>query len=395
MRKLASVAVLGALSASASQAMAQSSVTLYGLVDGGLSYVSNLNGAHAWQATTGKASGSRFGLRGTEDLGGGLSAVFTLENGFNVTNGTLGQAGRLFGRQAFVGLSSNRIGTITFGRQYDAIADLVAPLFGPGFWSTSAHIGDNDNLNQFFRLNNTVKVRSINFYGFSAEGVYSFSNQAAGSAGTGFGNNRAWALSANYVHGPFSIGAGYLQLDHPNAVSNTGGAVGGASTSNGDDYSSVFFYGMDGGVRRQRIFAAGTSYVFGSVTAGLGYSLSDIQYNDGAARRLNNYEANLRYQLTPAVQLIGVYAFTDGHATNLPGASSDSLHPKWHQFTLGADYLLSKRTDIYVSAVYQKATGDASTLVNGEYRTIASIVYAGTSSSASQVAVFTGIRHRF
>lgn len=395
MRKFASVAVLGALSAGASQAMAQSSVTLYGLVDAGLGYVSNLNGAHAWQATSGKASGSRFGLRGTEDLGGGLSAVFTLENGFSATNGTLGQAGRMFGRQAFVGLSSNKVGTLTIGRQYDAIADLVAPVFGPGFWSTSAHIGDNDNLNQFFRLNNTVKFRSIPFYGISVEGVYSFSNQASGSGGTGFGNNRAWALSANYVNGPFTIGAGYLQLDHPNAISNTSGAVGGASSSNGDDYSSVFFYGMDGGVRRQRIFAAGTNYALGKAIAGFGYSLSDIQYNDGARRRLNNYDANLRYQVTPSVLIVGVYAFTDGHATNLPGASSDSLHPKWHQFTLGVDYLLSKRTDVYVSAVYQKAVGDASTLVNGEYRTVASIVYAGTSSSASQTAVFTGIRHRF
>lgn len=395
MKRYASVVVAGALSAAAAHASAQGSVTLYGLVDAGLGYVSNLNGAHAWQATTGKASGSRFGLRGTEDLGGGLSAVFTLENGFNANNGGLGQAGRLFGRQAFVGVSAKEIGTLTIGRQYDAIADLVAPLFGPGFWSTSAHIGDNDNLNQFFRLNNTVKFRSAAFHGFSFDGVYSFSNQAAGTAGAGFGNNRAWSLAANYVSGPFSIGAGYLQLDRPNAASNTGGAVGGASTSNGDDYGSVFFYGMDGGVRRQRIFAAGTSYVFGSVTVGAGYSLSDIQYNDGARRRLDNYEANVRYLITPSVQLIGVYAFTDGHATELPGASSASLHPKWHQFTVGVDYLLSKRTDVYLSAVYQRATGDASTLVNGAYRTVASIVYAGTSSSASQTAVFTGIRHRF
>jgi general bacterial porin, GBP family len=389
-----SVAVACALTSA--MACAQSSVTLYGIVDAGVGYVSNINGAHAWQATQGKAGSDRWGLRGTEDLGGGLSALFTLENGFNGMNGTLGQGGRLFGRQAFVGLAYKPVGTITMGRQYDPLADLVAPYFGPGFWSTSAHIGDNDNLNQFFRVNNSIKFKSSTFYGFTADGIYAFSNQAAGGGGTGFGNNRAWALALNYTNGPLSLGGGYFVIDHPNATNNTSGAVGGASTSNGDDYSTVFFYGIDGGVRRQRIVAAGVSYAFAAVTAGFGYSQSDINYNDGAERRFNNYDANVRYQVTPALQLIGVYAFTDGHATNLPGAPSNDLHPKWHQFTLAGTYSLSKRTDLYVSAIYQKSVGDASTLVNGQYRNIASITYAGgASGSASQLAVFTGVRHRF
>src|SRR5690349_2136122 len=77
----------------ASTAHAQSSVTLYGLIDAGLQYTNNVvkGASHGslFQATSGEINGSRFGLRGSEDLGGGLHAIFVLENGFSVTNGTL------------------------------------------------------------------------------------------------------------------------------------------------------------------------------------------------------------------------------------------------------------------------------------------------------------------
>jgi predicted porin len=91
----------------ASSAHAQSSVTLYGLIDAGLMYTNNVASGTAhgplWQATSGNVNGSRFGVRGAEDLGGGVKALFVLENGFNVQNGKLGQDGRMFGRQAYAG----------------------------------------------------------------------------------------------------------------------------------------------------------------------------------------------------------------------------------------------------------------------------------------------------
>ncbi|OXH87878.1 porin, partial [Burkholderia multivorans] len=91
-------------------ASAQSSVTLYGIVDAGVTYRSNERvgtaGAYTGHSnvglTTGNLSGSRWGIKGSEDLGGGLRALFVLENGFDITNGTSGQGGRQFGRQAFV-----------------------------------------------------------------------------------------------------------------------------------------------------------------------------------------------------------------------------------------------------------------------------------------------------
>ncbi|MEM5405056.1 porin [Paraburkholderia unamae] len=394
--KKALFAAAGLLSVAPVVAQAQSSVTLYGLVDAGIGYVNNIKGGSAFQLTSGRLSGSRWGLKGNEDLGGGLSAVFTLEGGFKPSDGTAAQGGRLFGRSAFVGIAKSGIGTFTLGRQYEPLADLVAQYAGPGTWSPSTHVGDNDNLNQTFRINNSVKFRSDTIAGFTVDGMYAFSNQAGVSAGQGFGNNRAWGIAANYVNGPLSIGGGYVLLDHPNTTTNTSGAIGGASSTTGDDYSGGFFYGLDGGVARQQIAVAGANYKIGSAIAGFAFSHTELNYNDGSTRKFNNYDANLRYLLTPATTLIGVYTFTDGRANGLPGAGGATLKPKWHQFTLGVDYALSKRTDVYLSGTYQLAAGDASTRVGLTYSRIAAIAYAGGASSTNrQVDVFTGIRTKF
>ena len=112
--KKTTAAVL-ALGAFAGVAHAQSSVTLYGVADAGLLYTNNVKGDHVYQLST--ANSSRWGLRGSEDLGGGLSAIFTLENGYTIGTGGMSQGGLLFGRKAFVGLSSKTYGTWTAGRQ--------------------------------------------------------------------------------------------------------------------------------------------------------------------------------------------------------------------------------------------------------------------------------------
>src|SRR5260370_41929819 len=86
-------------------AHAQSSVTLYGLLDAGVVYINNQSGHANVETITGQTNGSRFGFKGAEDLGGGMKAIFTLENGFDTSNGKLLQGSREFGRQAFVGLT--------------------------------------------------------------------------------------------------------------------------------------------------------------------------------------------------------------------------------------------------------------------------------------------------
>ena len=128
-------ALAGAAVFVALPAFAQSTVTLYGVVDNGIGYQSSAttlgstSGGHsAVKILTGVWLGSRFGLTGAEDLGGGTKAVFQLENGFDVNTGKNGQGGREFGRQAFVGLASDRFGTLTLGHQTPFAFDVLGPL---------------------------------------------------------------------------------------------------------------------------------------------------------------------------------------------------------------------------------------------------------------------------
>src|SRR5215469_1174898 len=171
-------------------AHAQSSVTLYGIVDDGFNFVTNSGGAHLYSLVSGGIQSSRWGLRGNEDLGGGLSSVFVLENGFDLNSGKLGQGGLEFGRQAYAGLSS-RYGTVTFGRQYDSVVDYIGPFAAGDQWGgyIAAHPGDLDNFNNSYRTNNTIKYASANYAGLTFGGTYSF----GGTAGD-FSHNQIFSV---------------------------------------------------------------------------------------------------------------------------------------------------------------------------------------------------------
>lgn len=109
----------------ATTAHAQSNVTLYGVIDEGFNAISNSGGHRLYNMTSAVVSG--WGVTGAEDLGGGYKAIFKLESGFELNNGTLGQGGLMFGRTAYVGMSSP-YGTAMLGRQYDLVEDYVAPF---------------------------------------------------------------------------------------------------------------------------------------------------------------------------------------------------------------------------------------------------------------------------
>ncbi|TCG01213.1 hypothetical protein BZM26_08675 [Paraburkholderia strydomiana] len=381
MKKTLMVAALTGVFATA--AHAQSSVTLYGLIDAGITYTNNQHGHSNWQETSGSVNGSRWGLRGAEDLGGGLKAIFTLENGFGINDGSLKQGGREFGRQAFVGLSSTQFGAVTLGRQYDSMVDYVGPLAltGTQYGGTQfAHPFDNDNLNNSFRINNSVKYTSANYGGFKFGGLYGFSNQA-----DGFANNRAYSAGASYNWGGLNVGAAYLQL-------NSNGANGAAAAFNsGGAVSSdnTFF------ARRQQTWGAGANYAFGPATVGLVYSQTNLSglvgIGAGASGQpggiglpnnsahFQNYEANARYALTPAVSIAGSYTYTR--------ASLAGTRPHWNQFNLQTAYALSKRTDVYLQGEYQQVNEGA--IVGADINGL------GASSNNKQVAVTAGLRHRF
>ena len=139
-------------------ARAQGAIQLYGIIDDALTFATNENGGHAWAQTSGVGQSDRWGLRGTEPLGNGWQAVFRLENGFTVNDGRFSQGGLEFGRQAFVGLASDRFGSLTFGRQYDFMSTNLTQ-FAAGTVTPSVfafHLGDLDRLGAE-RLDNSVR----------------------------------------------------------------------------------------------------------------------------------------------------------------------------------------------------------------------------------------------
>ncbi|MFL9888642.1 porin [Paraburkholderia agricolaris] len=373
-------------------AHAQSSVTLYGTLDTGIDYISNqktaTGGKSNWMMESGNVSTDRWGLRGNEDLGGGLSAVFDLENGFNIDGGKFSNGGDEFGRQAWVGIASKQWGTVTMGRQYDFLVDFVAPLSatGSGFGGNIAdHPFDNDNLNNDLRMNNALKFRSATYDGFTVGGAYAFSNAAGG-----FSNNNAYSLGAQWAGGPFNLALAYLQVNQPGGVNQPGNTGGAVSSSDGD----AVFTGA-----RQRILGAAGRYTFGVATVGLVFTRTMLddphQITQGGAYStlngdmltFNNYELNARYAITPAFTLGGSYTFTDGHFSD----DGRSVAPKWNQFMLQADYALSRRTDVYLEGVYQHVSGADGIAVLGN----ASIYSLAASSSDRQAVVALGMRHRF
>jgi general bacterial porin, GBP family len=370
-------------------AHAQSSVTLYGVIDAGLIYTNNQGGHSAWQETSSATENTVFGLKGAEDLGGGLQAVFKLENGFNLNNGTQFNSGDAFGEQAYVGLQSSQFGTVLLGRQFDSVNDYLGPLSaaGSGYGGNlSAHPFNNDNLAaDSLSLNNTVKYVSTSYAGITFGGAYSFSNNA-----NSFSNNRAYGFGATYAHGPINVAAAYLQMN------NAGGGVLG---TNPNGAVSLADGSADFVAARQRIWGVGGNYAFGPATVGLLWTHSQIDnmasvfagsagnvaLNGGL--RLNNYEVNARYALSSALSLAGAYTFTDG-AYSTGGTSSS---PRWHEVTLQTDYSLSKRTDLYAEGVYQHVSGgtDGSALNNATINTLS------PSSTNSQVAITVGVKHAF
>lgn len=370
----------------AGAAHAQQSVTLYGLIDEGLNFTSNVGGHTAYQMASGDTFGSRWGLKGAEDLGGGNKAIFQLENGFNVNNGRLGQDSSMFGRQAFVGLSSSQYGTLTLGRQYDTSVDALgfASLTATGSWAgdINAHPFDNDNADWDFRVNNAVKYTSPTYNGLTAEAMYGFSNQPGG-----FSNNRVWGATLNYQNGGLTAAASYLKL-------NNGGFAQGGAVNPGDLFDAA----------SQQDIGIGASYRFTHVLVGATYSHVDVydpvsnawldntNLPGGAtwdSWKFDNFEINAQYYFTPTVWLGAGYTFTMAHLS-----SSDARYvPKWHQIGLMLDYDVSKRTSLYLQGAYQHVVS-AHTGTSFDDAQIVD-ASAGASAGVNQTVFRLGMIHRF
>ncbi|SAK69111.1 porin [Caballeronia ptereochthonis] len=342
--------------------------------------------------------GSRWGLRGAEDLGGGLKALFVLESGFYSNNGVLNQGGAEFGRQAYIGLT-NQLGTLTLGRQYDPVVDLYGPFLAAPQWGgyMTSHPGDVDDALNTRRINNSIKFRSATYQRLTVEAIISL----GGTAGS-FSNNRIWGAGAGYAAGPFSIGAGYLNVRNPNtsffganpnagpATSNNLGSFGSATSPE----SNPVYAGYSS-AKSLEIAAVGAGVSLGAVNVNLAYSntrFEDLGSKSGpntlgyrGTAAFNNVEINAKYRLTSSLLMGVAYDCTRNAGAGGKGGANYNL------FSAGADYFLSQRTDVYTVAAYEKASGVDSLGQNA----VAQVTGVTPSTTNKQVSLRFGMRHKF
>lgn len=355
---------------------AQSSVTLYGAADAGINFLSNTGGSHAWQFADGAYQPNELGFKGTEDLGAGNRALFVLENGYHLGTGQLNQGGALFGRQAYVGLG-NSLGTLTFGIQYDFALDFTG-LFNTGAYGSGygVHLGNFDRQGGA-RLQNAVKFVSNSYHGLIVGGMYAFSNRAGD-----FHSGSAWSTGFSYQMGPFSAGGNYTRLNSPSGL----GAIDpyaamGVTSMLGQRVATV---GPNGAVNdlysttpfpidSQSIYGIGASWTIGSlVIAG---DFSDTVFKGfGRTSSLRVYEPGVRYFLTPAMSLIAGYQYS----------TFENHH--WHEAALSAHYLLSKRTEVYTSLDWMRASEGVDAVIGYSFT---------PSSTRNQTAVRIAMKHNW
>jgi predicted porin len=360
---MASLAAMATVAA-AGAAQAQTSVTVYGIIDTAVEYLSNADAAgHSLTRMPSLAGGmfpSRLGFRGSEDLGGGLKAIFTLENGFTPDAGALGQGGRFFGRQAFAGLAGPW-GQLTAGRNYNMLylSTFDVDIFGPSVYGLAA-------LDPFIpngRSDNSLAYKGT-FKGFTVGGTFSLGRDvsaAGGPAGTNCpGENasnhkecREWSTMLRYDTPAWGAVAAYDRLHGgPNAA-------GGLNSSDLSDtrihvagYANLNKWKLGAGIIRRT--------------------------NDGSPTqpRSNLSYLGAAYRLTPLLTVDGQLARLDYR-----DSGNDST-----QLLLRGLYDLSKRTTVYAAAGRIRNNGTAAVSLS-----------AGGSVGAglSQTGVLAGIKHTF
>lgn len=400
----------GAVLMTAMSAHAQSSVTLYGIVDVGISYQNSAQTGKSGNHLNGKSlvaltdahttglSGSRWGLRGAEDLGNQLKAIFVLENGFMVNSGALAQGGAEFGRQAYVGLSSPNTGTVTAGRQYDPLVESIQQFSAPSFAGyMSSHIGDIDNLANTSRINNSIKYSTPNIGGFRAGALYSFGGVPGSQS-----QNQIWSLGVSYNGGAFSAGAAYLNARNPNvsfygntpnkglATVNNIGSFGSATAP-----QALPAYAGYASANTLEIIGLGASYVLSQTIInaivtntrfeGLGSSSgpNPLAYSGNAV--FTSAEVGVRTMISPALLAGVAFDYTSRNSVKGDGGA------KYMQLNFTVDYSLSKRTDVYALAALQRATGRDSL---GQ-SSVAAISGFAPSATDRQIGVRFGMRHKF
>jgi predicted porin len=371
--KKALLGVSATLACFAVPAWAQSSVTLYGLIDEGIRYSTNQTATHGSKLymSEGAGTGNRWGIKGTEDLGGGTSAIFDLQSGFNPATGASDQQGQLFGRYAYVGVANNLWGTVKLGRQYGAGFDFVS-TFDP------VQVGNQNPVDfEIFllgvRFDNTVTY-SNNFGPVAVEVQRSFGGQA-GSTSKG----STTALNAIYTTGGLKVGVlGQQSKDSANH-NMYAGSIGAKY-----DFAKATLYSYYIYSRRDAGFAIAANNSGGPLanTSLVNNADTVAGPNTQTKARIDNL-FNLGGAYMPAPDLKFTVGGLYDHVTNVAGSQSGHIA----SFYGIADYLLSKRTDVYVEVDHSLLGGASVTDPNSPIGT-----FGGKNNSTSAMVA---MRTRF
>lgn len=374
------IATAAVTAATVAPAHAESSVVLYGGVDANVEYVTNFSsttpkaangfrtgpGQNVARLNSGGLSGSRFGIRGTEDLGGGLQALFVLENGFALDNGQVGYGGRMFGRDAWVGLRKQSFGRISFGRQttsiYDGLVHFTAANYANQYEPSSSIGGFSA------RSDNVIKY-AARFGAVTAAAHWSFGNGVfgPGEAPGQFRRDSGYGAAMNYLGPSFGMGIGY------------------------DQYSPTL--PEPGGIGNFRRAAIAGSYTTGPIkfTGGYRWGL-DKAGSDSTLWHDNFYWVSASYQAMSALKLTLAYYYDNVRLANVSLNRLPALktQDRWQALFI-ADYQLSKRTGIYLTTAYAK---NASLNLDTPQTGFINNYYLGAGKK-DMAGVAFGIRHTF
>jgi predicted porin len=310
-KALIPLAVLGAMSGGV---YAQTSTTIYGIVDAG--FANENNGKYSVnRLDSGNVYGDRLGFKGTEDLGGGMSAFYTLEMGFNIDDGSMGTAGTLFNRQSFVGLRGSA-GTLTVGRQYTSLfrAQLDYDPFFTGFAGNAGHMMSNGGGPSTARTNNSIFYVTPTVSGFEGQLLYGFGEQAGNSAAL-----RETGGALGYKNGPLNV-----KVSYHNAISATLNSASNLNLMATYDFGPIKIYASEQNNSRDNI--EGTTTLSTTPT---------MTYGD-----------RTRDSLIGMSMPFGAGSFRASyiHKADLTRANANA-----NQLGLGYIYAMSKTTDLYTS----------------------------------------------
>ncbi|OXC75333.1 porin [Caballeronia sordidicola] len=350
-------------------AFAQSNVTLQGVIDSGVTYVNNQHGGAATLFDSGILTPTTLTLKGSEDLGEGNKALFELTTQFDSGSGaTVPGAGQIFNRTALVGLANDRLGSLTFGNQYDFMFETLslgqydgALLFG-GLYDFRqgpfAALGvpgnptgsfDFDRMAGGTRVPNAVKYRSPEISGLTFGVLYGF-----GGVPGSFSADSTTSFGANYASGPLGLGAAYVEVKYP-------------QLGNGHD-----------GIRN---FGFGAHYKFARVLAMLLYTNTK---NTASAAKIDVYKGGVLWSISGPWALGLDYQYMKGNEVLQDNRAQ--------QVATALQYNFSKRTTAYAEVVFQRASGDAAVTrawINGLLQP------DGAASNRSQTLARVGLQTKF